>query len=434
MNEDFLHYVWKSRLFDQSELRTISGEPVSIIYPGEHNRHAGPDFFNARIVIGSTTWAGNVEIHLKASDWNRHLHHEDAAYSNVILHVVLEADEEIRNGNNVIIPALELKFRILPHVQRNYSLLGSAKNEIPCGSGIKEVPPVLVYNWMERLVVERLENKSELIRKKLDAGKMNWEEAFYQVLAQNFGFKVNAAPFYQLALNLPLNIVAKHRHNLFQLEALLFGQAGMLEEEFEEKYPRDLQNEYAFLKHKYSLQPMKKEAWKFMRMRPGNFPTIRIAEFAGLLHASPFLFSKATGIKNLEALQAAFTAAVSAYWKTHYVFGKAGKSREKSTGAASVNIILINTVIPFLFVYGKEKQADEYCERAIDFLGKLPAEENFISRKYRDLGVSFSSALQSQGLIQLFNNYCTKKQCLQCAVAANLLSKNSEAAMAVAEK
>ncbi|MFL5753107.1 MAG: DUF2851 family protein [Bacteroidia bacterium] len=426
MNEDFLHYVWKYRLFDQSDLKTTKDEAIRILHPGEHNLNAGPDFFNAKIKYADTLWVGNVEIHIKASDWRKHFHQEDEAYNNVVLHVVLEDDEEISSRNGNLVPALELKYRILPHVLSNYRLLDSGKSLIPCGSGITDVPSFILSSWLERLMIERLEEKTKVIKESLIENHSNWEETFYYFLAQNFGFRINAQPFLQLAKSLPLNLLAKHRSSLLQLEALLFGQSGMLSETFSGKYPRELQNEYAFLMHKNSLRPMQKEAWKFLRMRPGNFPSLRIAEFASLIHTSSALFSRIIESGSIEELKSFFKVNVSEYWKTHYVFDRQSVAKEKRVGEEALENILVNTAIPFLFIYGKEKKQEAYCKKALGFLESLNAEDNSTIRKFVSLGIKPRDALQGQAMLQLYNRYCSLKKCLHCSVGNQLLSKNKE--------
>ncbi len=295
MKEEVLHYVWRTRRFDFQNLITTEGEAVEIIAPGTHNTHAGPDFFDARVRIGGTLWAGNVEMHLVASEWETHRHGEDRAYDNVVLHVVWEEDLPVLRSNGERIPCIELKKRIPAALIKTYRELLHNEHWIPCQHHFHRVPDITRQVWLDRLMVERLEAKTAFIAESLERTQQHWEETFYQILARNFGLKVNAEPFEALARSLPLNLLSKHKNNLLQLEALLFGQAGLLEGVFEDDYPQRLQKEYAFLQHKYSLQPIAGSSWKFLRMRPANFPSLRIAQFATLIHQSAHLFSKIYG-------------------------------------------------------------------------------------------------------------------------------------------
>ena len=276
MQEDFLHHIWKFRLFDQRALFTSSGEAIAILKPGDHNFDAGPDFFNSQLMIGSMKWIGNVELHVNASDWIRHHHEIDPAYDNVILHVVYENDHPIKRKNGELIPTLELKDRMDLRSYQKYLDLNKSKDAIPCGSQIADVDEFILNNWLDRILTERLELKSQLILNILRHSNNNWEETFYQILGRNFGFKINNEPFELLTRSLPLNVIGKHKHDRFQTEALLFGQAGMLKREFADEYPLRLKKEYNYLRKKYSLQALELHIWKFSRMMPGNFPTIRI--------------------------------------------------------------------------------------------------------------------------------------------------------------
>ena len=303
MKEDLLHYVWRYQRFDFSDLKTTEGEPVQIQQIGEHNLHAGPDFTNARIKIGDTLWAGNVEMHLKSSDWLKHNHSADKAYKNVILHVVLNEDETIRRETGERIPCIELKKLIPNKLSKVYLKLLNNEQWIPCQHHFYKVKEMTKMLWLDRLLVERLERKTAYVEELLEKNKNNWEETFYQIIARNFGFKTNAEPFEQLARSLPLITLAKHKNNLMQIEALLFGQAGLLEKDFEDEYPNKLKKEYLFLQKKHSLNPVQNESWKFLRMRPASFPTIRIAQFAQLIFSSVHLFSKILVAKNVEELE-----------------------------------------------------------------------------------------------------------------------------------
>ena len=422
MREDFLHYLWRLKRFDISNLKTTEGTPIELLKVGDHNHHAGPDFTDARIRIGDTTWAGNVEIHLNSSDWHRHGHHLDAAYQNVILHVVLEEDEVIRLENGERLPCLELKNRVPSKLAGSYLKLLHAENWIPCERNIPGVPEITQKLWLERLLVERLEKKTSLIQERLAANNNDWETTFYQVLARSFGTKVNTEPFEQLARSFPLKLIRKHQNSLMQIEALLFGQSGLLEGEFQDDYPQRLQKEAIFLRKKYGLQPLQKVQWKFMRMRPANFPTVRIAQFASLLFSATHLFSKVLATENLKEIGQVFDLKLSFYWYTHYRFDKLSSRRPKNLGAATIQSILINTIVPFLFYYGKARNEANFKDRALQFLDSLKPEENHIIQKWTDLGMQPDSAGQTQALLQLKQAYCDKKRCLECAIGHSILN------------
>jgi len=421
--EEFLHYVWKLKLFDLKKLTTTDGLPIRLLDIGAHNHHAGPDFTNARIKIGPTQWAGSVEIHKKSSDWIKHQHQEDAAYNNTILHVVYEHDKAIRHPNGDIIPTLELKDRIPSEYIKRYWQLLNNKYWVPCQPQVATNSQLTarLWMWMDRLVVERLERKTATIQAELQQTQNNWEEAFYRILARNFGVKQNTAPFEALAKSLPLLTLAKHKHNLMQLEALLLGQAGFLEEAFEEDYLQQLQGEYRFLRKKYQLHPLKASSWKFARMRPAAFPTIRLAQFAQLIHQSTHLFSKLLEATDVKALKALFDVQIGGYWDTHYRLGQKSRKRKKSLGKGTVDLILINTVAPVLFVYGQAHGSQAHKERAIELLNSLSAEKNSIITKWDDLGLEAKNAFDSQALLQLKKYYCDQKRCLECAIGHKII-------------
>ncbi len=424
MTEEFLHYIWKFRNYDFLNLKAVTGEVVEVISPGSHNRDSGPDFFNARIRIGDTLWAGNVEIHIKASDWNRHVHEQDRAYDNIILHVVHEADEWIRDHSGNLFFTLELNGRIDAEQYHKYLRLRCSNDWIACGSHIVTINKIVLESWLERLLVSRLERKTEEVKEIWKQSMHNWEESFYIYLARNFGFHVNSLPFELLARSIPYTTICRYRNNLFQLEALLFGQAGFLEDYFEESYPQRLQSEYQFLAHKHDLKSLDKRIWKFMRMRPANFPSLRIAQFASLMSTAEHLFSYVLETQKLEELKPRLNAGTSPYWHRHYHFGKKSPMGKKALGEESLHNMLINTVSPFLFAYGKEKGEEETAERALQYLNQLPAENNEIIRQWKKLGLKVKGAGRSQALLELKNRYCSIKKCLDCGVGRSLL-KNS---------
>lgn len=424
MTEEFLHHIWKFRLFDQLELKTTKGEIIEIQKTGEHNFDAGPDFFNGKIKVGETLWAGNVEVHINSSDWKRHLHQNDKAYDNIILHVVNNADTVLHRSTGEEIPTLEIKNRIHKKLYQNYLDFKSSTDWIPCEKQISSVPEMIVNSTKDKLLLERLERKSISIIDSLKLNNNNWEETFYQSLARNFGFKTNAEPFELLAKSIPSIVLGKHKSSLLQLEALLFGQAGMLFEHFSEKYPQQLQNEYAFLKQKFKLQPIEKHLWKYLRLRPINFPSIRIAQFANLIYNSSHLFSKILELENASELKKVMNISVSGYWESHFMLDRTSSKKSKHLGEEAINNIIINTIVPFLFVYGKQKDDEKYVTKALLFLEQTRGESNSITRKWEELGVCIKTAHSTQALLQLKNEYCNHKKCLNCSIG-NYLLKNS---------
>jgi hypothetical protein len=424
MTEEFLHHIWKFRLFDQLELSTTDNEMVEIIKTGDHNFDSGPDFFNAKIKIGNTLWAGNVEVHINASDWNKHKHQNDKAYDNIILHVVNNADAQLNRGSGERIPTLEIKNRIDRKLIHNYLRFKSGHDWIPCEKQISETPSMIIQSTIDKLILERLERKSEQILNSLALNQNNWEETFYQQLARNFGFKINSEPFGLLAKSISSAILSKHKTSLLQIEALLFGQAGMLDRHFEDKYPQSLQNEYAFLKRKFRLTSMDEHLWKFLRLRPVNFPSVRIAQFADLVFNSSHLFSKILEAENCASIKKLLDISVSEYWETHYLFDKKAPARSKRLGEQGADNIIINTVVPFLFVYGKQKSDERYVERSLRLLEEVKGEENSVVDRWKKLKLPVSNAYSTQALLQLKNEYCSEKKCLKCNIG-NYLIKNS---------
>jgi hypothetical protein len=421
MQEDLLHFAWRLKRFDLSDLHTTDGQSIEILQFGEANAHAGPDFTNARIRIDNTLWAGNVEMHLKASDWRLHRHQEDRAYDNVILHVVLEEDEIIYRPDGQRIPCLELRRRIPQKIARIYKSLLRNEYWIPCQHqwhGVKESVKAL---WIDRLLIERLEEKTIGMAERLEVNGQDWELTFYQLLARGFGMRVNVEAFEQLARSLPLKLLQRYKNRLFQLEALLFGQAAMLEEDFEEEYPQKLQMEYRFLRRKHNLHPIPQQQWKFLRMRPANFPSIRIAQFAMLIHQSAHLFSKMLAAKNVAEIEHMFELKISNYWRDHYVFGKRSAPRQKALGRSMIHLLIINVIAPLLFLYGKSRQEEACKDQAIRLLEEIPAEKNHVIQKWSALGMEVRTAYESQALLQLKHQYCDKKRCLECAVGGAFL-------------
>jgi hypothetical protein len=419
--EEFIHFIWENQLFHNKSLKTQSGETVEIVKPGRRNTNAGPDFFNAQVKIDDTLWAGNIEIHKKASDWEKHNHTSNKAYENVILHVVEEADKSTFRMNGTEIPTLEITWP--EQFTRNYRKLLDSKSWIACQEQFHRVDPVLLRLGFNRLMIERLENKTGEIEKRLTQNNNNWNETFYQMLARMFGFKVNAVPFELLAKAVPMQILAKHKSNLFQVEALLFGTSGLLHEELiGDEYFIKLRDEFSFLHKKYNLKTVEPHLWKFMRLRPGNFPTIRISQFAALIYRSQGLFSKILESESIAELKQLFEVKASEYWNSHFRFNKSSsKQQSKELGENSINILIINVIVPFLFVYGEKQNQHHLKNRALDFLEQLSPERNSIIRKWEELGVRPQSAFETQALIWLKNRYCEPKKCLNCQIGNKLV-------------
>ncbi len=368
-------------------------------------------------------WAGNVEIHVHATDWKLHKHQFDQAYDNIILHVVFVEDKKISRKNGESIPTIEVAESFDIGLLKRYKNLMQSKNRIPCEFQIREVDRFKQNNWLDRLLIERLEIKSKGIEEKLEYNNNDWSETFYQHLASNFGFKVNAVPFELLARSLPLKILAKHKDNIKQVEALLFGQAGMLENNKVDKYYKGLIKEYDFLAGKYKLVPIDVHLWRFMRLRPVNFPTIRISQFAALIANSSHLFSKVLGNDSYSFLLNLFNVQASSYWNTHYTFGKETVGKSKKLGKTGIQLILINTVAPFLFIYGRKKNEQSFIDRALKLLDQIPGEKNAIIRMWSDIEMNTSTAFNTQALLHLKNNYCDKKLCLSCGIGHTILNQ-----------
>ncbi len=421
MKEDLLHFLWRTRRFEQANLHTTEGEPLEILSPGSHNTHAGPDFLDARLRIGDTTWAGNVEMHLTASEWLRHGHQSDAAYGNVILHVVLDEDQPVLRPDGSRIPCLEMRKLMPLGIAATYQKLLYNEHWIPCHNHFHTVPQMTRTLWLDRMLVERLEQKTTAIREALERNGGDWEETFYQFLARNFGLKVNAEPFEMLARSLPQRILARHKDNLPQLEALLFGQSGLLPDDCADIYPNELKKEYDFLRKKYGLTPIEAVQWRFLRLHPGNFPTIRLAEFARLTAQSAHLFSKVLEVEKQGDIEALFNVKLDGYWLSHYTFGQESPKKNKSLGKEAIRLLTINTIVPFLFLYGKMRGEEAFKDKALQLLEALPPEKNSVISGWERLGVEPPSAYQTQGLLQLKNVYCDKKRCLECAVGAGIL-------------
>ena len=429
--EQLLHYTWKHKLYPLKELTTNDGQYVEIIDPGLHNRNAGPDFFNAKIRIGTTMWVGNVEIHDKSSDWYQHGHDKDSRYDNVVLHVAGELDTEVMKSNGEYVP--QLKLCVPEYVLQHYDELQRTEEYPACYKVIPELSSLIVHSWMAALQTERLEQKTEAIRKRAERCNDSWEDAYFVTLARNYGFGINGDVFEQWAYNIPLNAVAHHRDDLFQIEAIFMGQAGLLEldsvpehyqqEALNDGYFAKLRNEYQYLAHKFSMKPIDFKLWRFLRLRPQNFPHIRISQLANLYYQQKAGLSQLIECETLEELKNVLKSQVTPYWETHYTFGSTSTKSEKHLSYGSINLLMINTAIPMLFAYGRHSTREVLCDKAFDFLEQLKAENNHIIRMWQQVGLPVKTAGDSQALIQLKKEYCDKKDCLRCRFGYEYLKR-----------
>lgn len=423
MKEDFLHYLWKFKKFDTLNLKTFNGEEITIINVGQYLELAGPDFFNAQISIGNQKWAGNVEIHLKSSDWYVHHHERDQAYENVILHVVWEHDTEIFRKNNTEIPVLELKKYVDSETIANYQSLMAPKSWIFCEKQLKVIPQFVLKNWQERLFFERLERKSNPIFELLEQTNQDWEAVLFCLLAKNFGLNTNGEIFLKIAQSIPFSIIRKESFEIENLEALLLGTAGLLDSEKEDNYFKDLKFRYFYLLHKYQLEKTIVEPVQFFKHRPDNFPTIRLSQLANLYHGQQNLFSKISESNSVKSIYETFDVSTSDYWQSHYQFDKESPAKKKKLSKSFIDLIAINTIIPLQFAYAKS-QGKEISEDLIQLLDEVAPEKNAILDKFSSFGIKSKSAFESQSLLQLKNEYCNTRRCLECAIGMELLKKS----------
>lgn len=423
MQEDFLHYIWKHKKLETSNLKTQNNEQVSILKTGEHNHNTGPDFFNAQLKIGNQLWAGNVEIHVKSSDWYLHNHETDSNYDNVILHVVWEHDTAIFRKNNAEIPTVELKNYVSNQALNNYlKLFNNSQKWINCENDFASISSFTMSNWLERLYFERLERKAKVINVILEQSKNNWEAVLFKLLAKNFGLKVNGDSFFSLANNLDFSIVRKQQSKQVGLEALFFGQTQLLSEDCQDPYFLELKKEYTFLKQKFNLNEIGVLPLQFFRLRPPNFPTIRLSQLATLYTTHNNVFSKIIKTNNIIDFYTIFKIEASQFWQTHYTFNKESKKSKKQLTKSFIDLLLINTVIPIKFSYAKQ-QGKNIDQDIVLLLEQIAPEKNSIVSKFNSLKNVADSALQSQALIQLKNEYCDKNKCLQCAIGNQLIIK-----------
>ncbi len=431
--EQLIHYVWKHKLFPLVGLKTTDGQDVEVIDPGLHNHDAGPDFFNAKVKIGGTMWVGNVEIHDRSSDWFLHRHDRDVAYNNVILHVAEAIDVDVKTQQGEYPP--QMRLQVPTDVREHYEELLATDEYPACYRIIPQLSRLMIHSWMSALQTERLEQKTELIVQRVKECDGSWETAYFVTLARNYGFGINGDAFELWAKHIPLQSVAHHRDNLMQIEALFLGQAGLLEAvSLPERYHHqalcdsyfiELRSEYQYLAHKFGLQAMDVNQWRFLRLRPQNFPHIRIAQLARLYYEQRAGLSQLLECETIKQVRQLLATQVTPYWETHYLFGEESTRSEKKLSVASLNLQVINTVCPILFAFGKHKNAEKYCERAFDLLDKLKAENNHIVRMWKEVGLKVDTAGDSQALIQLKKAYCDRKDCLRCRIGYEYLKGNS---------
>lgn len=421
IKEDFLHYVWKLKKFDFLNLLSTEGKPILVHDTGFHNTHAGPDFLQARITVDDILWVGSVEMHLRSSDWYKHHHQDDPAYNNVILHVVLEDDAVIRDSLGVKIPCLELKKRIYPGDIRNYHLLQFDNHWIPCAPQTAGLPPVVVYQAVEKAMIARILRKTHSISILLEQYDNNWDQVFLILLFRYFGTNINSEAFEMLAKSIPMKLLAKQKDRPEMIEAVLFGQSGLLNERFMDLYPITLRQDYAFLQNKYNLKPIPAAAWKFLRLRPDNFPTIRIAQLAAVLYQNDRLFSRLVHETDIDKILSIFAVKPAEYWATRYVFGRESGLKLKVPGKGFLLILAINVIAPIKYIYGEKTNNNALKQSALNLLEQIPAEENHIISQWKELDIRPQNAFESQGLIELKKSFCSIKKCLECPIGHYLM-------------
>ncbi len=416
MTEQLLQFIWQFQYYNTSNLKTTAEEDLQILCAGIHNTNQGPDFLNAKIKCGDTTLVGSIELHLNASEWHLHNHSKDKNYNNVILHVVWNEDKNLALN----FPVVELKSRVSNLLLDKYEALMHEKMFIPCEQQIQSVKEITFIAWKERLIIERLQEKAMYVEKILKENNQHWEEAFWQIIARNFGIKINCDAFETMAKKIPLNILAKHKNQLLQIEALLMGQCGLLENDFEDDYVIMLQKEFRFLRQKLGITASHIGV-HFLRMRPANFPTIRLSQLANLVHKSNHLFSKIKDANSVKEVEKMLDVTANDYWHYHYMFDELTAFRKKNLGKQMIQNIIVNTVLPVLYAYGWYNNNELYKQKALEWAAALLPEKNNITLGFSKLGIANKSAYDSQALIQLKNKYCNVKRCLECAVGNKIL-------------
>jgi hypothetical protein len=420
VKEEFLHYVWQYKKFDFSNLTTIAGESLTIINQGNYLQQSGPDFFNAQIVIGNQKWAGNIEIHVKSSDWYLHNHEQDTNYDTIILHVVWEHDVPVFRKDNSEIPVLELKKCISKDVLKSYKALSSQKSWIYCENQIATIDSFVLENWQERLFFERLERKEVFIKQLLQESQNDWEAVLFCMLTKNFGLNTNGESFLKIAKSIPFSVIRKERYEVENLESLFFGRAALFPNECQDNYTKDLKQRFDYTIQKYQLQNVLIEPVQFFKHRPDNFPTIRLAQLAMVYHKEQNLFSKIILAQTLNELYELFRISLSEYWQTHYQFDKISPIKKKQFSKSFIDLLVINTIIPIQFAYAKS-HGKEVSESLLNLVKEVAAEKNVIIDKFSDFGIKAKNAFETQSLLELKNEYCNHGKCLQCVIGIQLL-------------
>lgn len=420
MQEEFLHHIWQFQRLDTCSLRTTQGDELQVVKPGSYLKSSGPDFFNAQIVIGNQKWAGNIEVHSKSSDWYLHNHQEDDNYNNVILHVVWENDVDVFRKDNSIIPVLELSEFISEELLLKYNKLKQQKSWINCENDIQIISEFVLKNWQERLYFERLEKKSEEIHQMLEFSKSDWEAVFFCFLAKNFGLNVNGDVFFRMAKSIPFEIVRKESFNSENLEALFYGSLNMLNSNHEDTYCKDLYSHWEYVKQKYNLEIAIHEQVEFFKLRPDNFPTIRLAQLARLYSLHQNLFSKVINASTTDDLYNLFAVSVNNYWEYHYQFDKLSPKKKKTLSKSFIDLLIINTIVPFKFLYDRSLGKDTF-EDCIKIIQEIKPEKNVVIEKFKNIGVKSENAFQTQSLLHLKKVYCDSGKCLKCSIGIDLL-------------
>lgn len=418
MNEQFLQYIWKHKLFNKLELKTQNGQQVQIVSVGEQNHNAGPDFFNGRVIIDGTAWAGSIEIHIKSSDWFKHGHEKDRAYNNVILHVVAEHDAEVQTENNHPVTTVTLQYD--KRLTSNYQTLTNSSKWIPCQDYYGQIDPLLRSMWNETLLVRRLQRKSEVVRTLMAQTNNNLDEVFFKLLCINMGFKTNKEPFEQLSRKISLRMIRAIGNQSTKIEALLFGAAGFLQTPTDE-YQHTLAKEFNHLSTKFKVRPLDPVMWKFARMRPVNFPTIRLAQLAHIVSKNTSFTETLKKADTVNEVHQLFYATVSEYWLTHFTFQKNNKTSSKKLGLSSINNIIINSVFPFLFEIGKYYDDASLQKKVFSWLASLPPEKNRIVDNWKTIGAEIDDAYTSQAAIELYNEFCIQQKCLNCRLGGYII-------------
>lgn len=427
MTEAFLHYLWQFQYFAKTGLKTTNGESIVVLGPGMLNTDSGPDFSQAKIKIGAMEWAGNVEIHLQSAGWYEHKHDLDASYENVILHVVWEENKPVYRKDGTRMPTLQLKGRVEEHLINSFQKLVNNPSSVPCQVAFRQIDETVKHSMIDKAALQRLESKARIVLNLLNQNKGDWEETTYQLVAANFGFKVNKEPFQQLSRALPYKLIQKHKQNPVQVEALLFGMGGFLVAKSKDEYLSSLVTEFNFLEKKYSIESLKMNVvqWKFLRLRPANFPTLRIAQLAALLSSQQNIFSAIINAPDAKTMARIFEFNTTAYWTHHYRFGKKAKQELSGFGVASRENVIINSVAPLLVAYGQNHDDWSYVERAETILQATVSEKNKITRMWQGLECTSKNAFDSQGLIELYTNFCQKRACLNCNIGSSILTPAS---------